>query len=67
MAIETSRLGHGYLTYAPAVDGLRNMPADNKPRDGQVMLREWLDSATDRVPQIQAAEGDDRARDRSIP
>lgn len=52
-ALETSKLGHGYLTYALVEDGLKSRLADNEPRDGQVLLREWLDYATQRVPQMQ--------------
>jgi WD40 repeat protein len=55
-AIETSRLRHGYLTYALIIDGLQNMLADDKPHDGQVLLREWLDYATEKVPQLQASK-----------
>ena len=51
-AIETKKLGHGYLTHALVVSGLQEMAADNQPRDGEVLLREWLDYATDKVPQM---------------
>jgi hypothetical protein len=34
-------------------DGLRRMEADYKPRDGRVLLREWLDYAGDKVPRMQ--------------
>jgi hypothetical protein len=53
MAKETSRLEHGYLTYALVEAGLKRMAADYKPRDGQVALREWLDHATEEVPRMQ--------------
>lgn len=52
-ALETSRLKHGYLTYALIEDGLRKMEADNRPHDNQVLLREWLDYAAERVPRMQ--------------
>jgi uncharacterized caspase-like protein len=52
-AQEASLLGHGYLTYALVVEGLKNGAADDDPKDGVVLLREWLDYATNRVPQMQ--------------
>ncbi len=52
-AMEASRLGHGYLTYALVEEGLRKGAADKDPKDGNVAVREWLDYATDRVPQMQ--------------
>ncbi len=52
-ALENAELGHGYLTYALIEDGLRRMEADYKPRDGRVLLREWLDYAGDKVPRMQ--------------
>ncbi len=52
-ALETAQLGHGYLTYALIVEGLKNGAADTAPKDGQVLVREWLDYATERVPQMQ--------------
>jgi len=52
-ALEAAQLGHGYLTYALVVEGLKTPRADKSPRDGQVMVREWLDYATERVPQMQ--------------
>jgi WD40 repeat protein len=56
VAQETSTLGHGYLTYALIEDGLKKMAADQRPRDGQVWLREWFDYATQAVPQMQEAK-----------
>ena len=53
LAKETSRLEHGYLTYALVEAGLKRLAADYKPRDGQVMLREWLDHASEEVPRMQ--------------
>jgi WD40 repeat protein len=60
-ALESSHLGHGYLTYALVADGIKTMAADNRPPDGHVWLREWLDYATDRVPRLQ----DDRYKETS--
>ena len=52
-ALEASKLGHGYLTYALVEEGLKTTAADAEPKDNQVLLREWLDYATNRVPQMQ--------------
>jgi uncharacterized caspase-like protein len=57
-ANEAARLGHGFLTYALVQDGLKAAAADREPKDGQVLLREWLDFATERVPQMQQEELD---------
>jgi WD40 repeat protein len=54
-AQEAATLGHGYLTFALIEDGLKRMSADQRPQDGQLVLREWLDYATAAVPQMQAA------------
>src|SRR5262249_12722819 len=52
-AQEADRLGHGYLTFALVEEGLKTNAADRAPKDGQVLIREWLDYATQRVPQMQ--------------
>jgi WD40 repeat protein len=52
-AQEEARLGHGYLTYALVEEGLKRGEADRRPKDGRVMLREWFDYATERVPEMQ--------------
>ena len=52
-ALEADELGHGLLTYALIEEGLKKTAADRTPRDGRVLLREWLDYATERVPQLQ--------------
>ncbi len=52
-ALEAAQLGHGYLTYALVEEGLKTPAADTAPKDGQVTVREWLDYATLRVPQMQ--------------
>jgi uncharacterized caspase-like protein/DNA-binding beta-propeller fold protein YncE len=54
-ALEAAELGHGFLTYALVEDGLRKAAADSEPRDGRILIREWVDYATERVPQMQAA------------
>lgn len=55
-ALEAEQLGHGYLTYALVEEGLKTTAADTSPKDGQVAVREWLDYATLRVPQMQLAK-----------
>jgi uncharacterized caspase-like protein len=52
-ALEAAQLGHGYLTYALVEEGLKTAAADTEPKDGVVIAREWLDFATERVPQMQ--------------
>jgi WD40 repeat protein/uncharacterized caspase-like protein len=52
-ALEAVQLGHGLLTYALVEEGLKTVAADSQPKDGAVLLREWLDYATLRVPQLQ--------------
>jgi uncharacterized caspase-like protein len=52
-AQEASKFGHGFLTYALIEEGLEQNKADNEPKDGSVMVREWFDFATQRVPQMQ--------------
>jgi WD40 repeat protein/uncharacterized caspase-like protein len=52
-ALEAVQLGHGLLTYALVEEGLKTAVADNEPKDGIVSAREWLDFATERVPQMQ--------------
>ncbi len=52
-AQEVATLGHGLLTYALVVQGLQKGAADRRPHDGQIVMGEWLDYATERVPQMQ--------------
>jgi WD40 repeat protein/uncharacterized caspase-like protein len=52
-ALESAQLGHGYLTYALVEEGLKTVVADTSPRDNMISVREWLDFATERVPQLQ--------------
>ena len=52
-ALEAAQLGHGYLTYALVEEGMKTPVADTTPKDGLVIVREWLDFATERVPQMQ--------------
>ena len=52
-ALEAAEFGHGLLTYALVEEGLKSSVADIEPKDGIVNTREWLDFATERVPQMQ--------------
>ncbi|MGI9065944.1 MAG: caspase family protein [Pyrinomonadaceae bacterium] len=52
-ALEAAQLGHGLLTYALVEEGLKTAVADREPKDGVLRAREWLDFATERVPQMQ--------------
>jgi len=52
-ALEAAQLGHGLLTYALVEEGLKTAIADSEPKDGVLIAREWLDFATERVPQMQ--------------
>jgi WD40 repeat protein len=52
-AQEVNVLGHGLLTYVLVDEGLKQSAADRRPHDGAVIMREWLDYAADRVPQVQ--------------
>lgn len=52
-ALEAAQFGHGLLTYALVEEGLKSGVADFEPKDGVVNAREWLDYATERVPQMQ--------------
>lgn len=52
-ALEVAQLGHGLLTYALVEEGLKTPSADTAPTDGEIVMREWLDYATLRVPQLQ--------------
>ena len=52
-AQEAARFGHGFLTYALIEEGVKQAKADEGPRDGRVVVREWFDYASRRVPQLQ--------------
>lgn len=52
-AQEVNVLGHGLLTYVLVDEGLKQSSADRRPQDGAVIMREWLDYAAARVPQVQ--------------
>lgn len=50
--------GHGYLTYALIEEGIRQRKAADK--EGNVMLRDWVDYAVQRVPIMQQTEAAER-------
>lgn len=52
-AIEPADLKHGLLTYTLIEEGLKGAAADAEPKDGTILLREWLNYASERVPQLQ--------------
>lgn len=52
-AQEVSQLGHGLLTYALVEEGLKQGAADTDPKDREIVVREWFDYATTRVPNMQ--------------
>ena len=52
-AIEPADLKHGLLTYTLVEEGLKHAAADTEPKDGTILLREWLNYASERVPQLQ--------------
>ena len=54
-ALEAAELGHGFLTYALVEEGLKNGAADSEPADGKILIREWVDYAVARVPEMQEA------------
>lgn len=62
-AHEAERFGHGFLTYALVEEGLKTKAADREPNDGQVLLREWLNYATERVPKLQQSELEKRLKE----
>lgn len=45
--LATVPLGHGYLTYALVVEGLKNGAADYAQKDNRIFIREWLDYGTE--------------------
>jgi len=51
VAFESEALKHSYLAYALVEEGIKSGAADSD-RDGQVLLEEWFDYATERVPRM---------------
>jgi len=54
-ALEAAELGHGFLTYVLVEEGLKKGAADAEPKDGKILIREWVDYAVARVPEMQEA------------
>jgi WD40 repeat protein/uncharacterized caspase-like protein len=52
-ALELSELQHGLLTYALIEEGVKRNAADSEPKDGSILLREWVNYAAGRVPRLQ--------------
>jgi WD40 repeat protein/uncharacterized caspase-like protein len=52
-AKELSQYDHGLLTYALVEEGLKQGKADDDPKDGQILLPEWIDYTKIRLPQLQ--------------
>lgn len=55
-AWEMSELGHGLLTYALVVEGLKLRRAQRGAGAKPIGLKDWLDYATRRVPQMQLSK-----------
>jgi len=51
VAFESAGLKHSYLAHALVVEGIQRGAADSDS-NGQVLLKEWFDYATERVPRI---------------
>ncbi len=51
VAFESAGLKHSYLAYALVEEGIKSGAADGD-NNGQVLLKEWFDYATERVPRI---------------
>jgi hypothetical protein len=52
-ALEVNKFGHGLLTHALVGPQEGLTLAADLDKDGKVVVREWLDYATERVPQLQ--------------
>jgi WD40 repeat protein len=63
-AMEASKFGHGFLTYALVEEGLKKGSADREPKNGSIDIREWLNFATDEVPRMQEQNSLDALRGR---
>lgn len=60
-ALESKKLGHGYLTYALVEEGLSGL-ADTTPKDGDTLAQEWLRFAARRVPEMQSARDNETGK-----
>lgn len=54
VALESSAIEQGFLTYALARSGLTSLRADWRPLDGSVSVSEWLAYGARRVPELHA-------------
>lgn len=52
VALENKNLRQGLLSYALTHEGIEELLADYKPKDGAIMLGEWLGYGVARVPQL---------------
>jgi WD40 repeat protein len=63
VALESSKLGLGLLTYALIKDGLDHGNADTNPQNGIITTAKWLRYGRDRVPKIyEAVEENDELK-----
>ncbi len=65
-AQEAARVGHGFLTFALVEEGLKQSKADDEPKDGKVIVREWFNYATQRVPQMQVELMEEAQKGRGV-
>jgi uncharacterized caspase-like protein len=61
-ALESERLGHGYLTFALVNEGLGSTAADRLPADGRLTADEWFAYAVTRVAELQGQALSEAAR-----
>jgi len=52
VALESRLLKQGLLSYALVQDGLEAQKADFQPKDDTIFLKEWLEYAVERVPNL---------------
>lgn len=67
VALEVGNLQHGLLTYTLLRNGLEKAEADFRPKDGAVLLGEWLQFATDGVPRLARQVLEEQAKGRGAP
>jgi uncharacterized caspase-like protein len=56
VAFESEALKHSYLAYALVEEGIKSGEGD-ADKNGELLLREWFDYATERVPRMKIAKG----------
>ncbi len=52
VANEPLEIGNGLLTHSLLIDGLGDDRADYRPKDGNILISEWLNYAVERVPEL---------------